>query len=119
MNDVVVATLAVIGTTFLALAAIGIVRMPDLYCRMQPATKAATLGAMATLTALAVHFGEASYVARSLAGIAFFLLTAPVTAHALGRAAHRTNAPQWRGTVRDELGDDEGGSPAPPCRPGP
>ena len=56
MREWITSALMLMGATFMLLAAIGITRMPDLYTRMQPATKAATLGVGCMLMAVAVHF---------------------------------------------------------------
>lgn len=103
MSDILSNALMLIGALFLLLAAVGVVRMPDLFTRMQPATKAATLGIACTMLAVAVHFGEIDVTSRALAAIVFFLLTAPVTAHLVGRAAYFVGVPLWEGTVVDEL----------------
>jgi multicomponent Na+:H+ antiporter subunit G len=79
--------------------------MPDLFTRMQPATKAATLGVTCMLLAVAVYFGRIGITTRAFAGITFFFLTAPVTAHLIGRAAYFVGVPRWEGTVVDELYD--------------
>jgi monovalent cation/proton antiporter MnhG/PhaG subunit len=77
--------------------------MPDLFTRMQPATKAATLGVGCMLTAVAVHFWDLGVTSRALAGVAFVVLTAPVSAHVIGRAAHLLGVPLWEKTLVDEL----------------
>jgi len=105
MSDVISAALIVIGGAFMLLAGVGILRMPDLFMRMQAATKAATLGAGCMLLAVAVHFGELTVVARALLVIAFVLLTAPVAAHMIARAAYSVGTPLWKGTIADELRD--------------
>jgi multicomponent Na+:H+ antiporter subunit G len=97
------------GALFLLLAAVGVVRMPDLYTRMQAATKAATLGAGCTLLAVAVYFDDFGVTVRALLVIAFIFLTAPVAAHMIGRAAFNIGVPFWRGTNLDEMGVREGG----------
>jgi multicomponent Na+:H+ antiporter subunit G len=103
MNDFFTNALLVLGAAFLLLAGVGVLRMPDLFMRMSAATKAATLGIACMLLAVAVHFSGVGITARALAAIAFFLLTAPVAAHMIGRAAYFVGVPLWRGTVRDEL----------------
>jgi multicomponent Na+:H+ antiporter subunit G len=103
MNDLISAVLLLIGAAFLLLAGVGVVRMPDVFTRMQAATKASTLGVGCVLLAVAVHFNELGIIMRALAGIVFFLLTAPVTAHVIGRAAYFLGVPLWHGTTRDEL----------------
>lgn len=103
MSEVISAALIVIGGGFMLLAGVGILRMPDLFMRMQAATKAATLGAGCMLLAVAVHFGELTVVARALLVIAFIFLTAPVAAHMIARAAYSVGTPLWEGTIADEL----------------
>lgn len=103
MKDVVEAALLFLGAFFLLVAAIGIVRMPDLFTRMQAATKGATLGAGFILIAVAVHFPSTGVVVRVAAAIAFFMLTAPVAAHMIARAAYLAGVPLWEKSVTDEL----------------
>jgi multicomponent Na+:H+ antiporter subunit G len=103
MNEVISNVLMIVGATFLLLAAVGVLRMPDLFTRLQPATKGTTMGIACTLLAAAVHFGDSGVTTRALAAIAFFLLTAPVTAHLIGRASYFVGVPLWKGTVIDEL----------------
>ena len=55
------------------------------------------------LAATAVYFNDLQVTTRVLATIAFLLLTAPVAAHMIARAAYRQRIPLWSGTVRDEL----------------
>jgi multicomponent Na+:H+ antiporter subunit G len=96
-------TLLLVGAVFIFLGAVGVVRLPDLFIRMQAATKASVLGVSCTLLAVAVYFGELGVVTRCLATIAFICLTAPVAAHMIGRAAYRVGVPLWEGTIMDEL----------------
>lgn len=103
MSKVISDALMLVGATFMLLAAVGVLRMPDLFTRLQPATKGTTLGIGCTLLAAAVHFGDSGVTVRALAAIAFFLLTAPVTAHLIGRASYFVGVPLWKGTVIDEL----------------
>jgi multicomponent Na+:H+ antiporter subunit G len=103
MNEVISTVLLLVGAAFLLLAAIGVLRMPDVFMRMSAATKAATLGAGCMLLAVAVHFPSIGVTTRALATIVFFLLTAPVAAHMIGRAAYFVGVPLWQGTIRDEL----------------
>jgi multicomponent Na+:H+ antiporter subunit G len=102
MNDVLTAVLMLTGATLVLLAAVGALRMPDLFTRMQAATKAAALGTGLMLLAVAVHFGQLAVATRALATLAFLILTAPVAAHMLARAAYRIGVPLWEGTVVDE-----------------
>ena len=103
MTEVVTAVLMVGGGLFAFAAALGVLRLPDIFIRMHASTKAGTLGCGLILAAVAVHFGDGGIVARAIAAIVFVMLTAPVAAHMIGRAAYRTGVPLWRGTVIDEL----------------
>ena len=96
-------TLIIIGAAFMLVAAIGVLRMPDLYLRMSASTKAATLGISAIFLGLAIHFNELGVSSRAVATIIFMLLTAPVAAHMMGRAAYFNGVPLWEGTHHDDL----------------
>lgn len=111
----VAGVLLVLGAAFMLLAAVGLVRLPDLYLRMSATSKAATLGASLVLLGAAVHFGTAVVAGRAAVIVAFLFLTAPVAAHAIGRAGYRRGSPLWEGTVADELAQ---ASRAPEAAPG-
>lgn len=90
MNDAVVSVLIVLGGAFAAVAGLGLVRLPDVLMRMHASTKAGTLGVGLIVAGVSVHFGGALVVAKAILIIAFLLLTAPVAAHLIGRAAYRS-----------------------------
>lgn len=102
MSDVLTVALLITGTAFALLAAIAIVRMPDLYTRMHGATKSATLGVGCTVLSAALGLGTMETTTVAILIIGFLFLTAPVAAHMIGRAAHRQQVPKWKGTVVDE-----------------
>ena len=91
------------GSVFMLIAALGVLRMPDLLTRMHATTKAGVLGAGLTMVAVALHFGTEPVTAKAVAVIAFLLLTAPVAAHAIGRAGYFVGVPLWENTRVDEL----------------
>ena len=105
----IVALLLVLGALFMLLAAVGLVRLPDLYLRMSATSKAATLGASLVLLGAAVHFGTAAVAGRAVVIIVFLFLTAPVAAHTFGRAGYRRKSPLWQGTIADELAEADRG----------
>lgn len=80
--------LIIVGSLFGLLAAIGVLRLPDLYTRMHAASKAGTLGAGLMLAGIAVVAFDSGVILRAIAGFVFLLLTAPVSAHLLARAAY-------------------------------
>ncbi|WP_420393173.1 monovalent cation/H(+) antiporter subunit G [Acuticoccus sp.] len=99
----VAGALAVIGAFFVLVAAIGVMRLDDLYMRMHAASKAGTLGSGVLLIALAVYSAEADVVLRALAGVVFFLLTTPVSAHLLAKAAYSVGYRPCSLTTHDAL----------------
>ena len=102
MNDIVIGTLWIVGSIFALLSAIGVLRMPDVFTRMQASTKASTLGLGCLLIGAALQLGDAGSVVRLLCIGGFLLLTTPVSAHVIARAAYRAGVPLWKGTVVDE-----------------
>ena len=103
MNETLSSALMIIGATFALLAGAGVIRMPDLFTRMQAATKASTLGIGCILLAVAIDFGELGITTRALATMIFVFLTAPVAAHMIARAGYFVGVPLWERTVIDEL----------------
>ena len=95
--------LMVFGAILILLASVGVVRMPDVYLRMSAATKAATVGAASLLLAAAFHFNGADVLAQMALTILFLLLTAPVGAHIIGRAAYKKGSKLDKRTVNDDL----------------
>jgi multicomponent Na+:H+ antiporter subunit G len=92
-----------IGGVVMVLAAIGMVRLPDLFTRMQASSKSSTLGVACMLLAVAIYFGTLGVTTRALLVIVFFFLTMPVAAHMIARAAYFNGIPLWKNTVVDEL----------------
>jgi multicomponent Na+:H+ antiporter subunit G len=103
MMDYVIMVVASFGALFVLLAAVGIVRMPDLYLRISVTTKAATLGIGLILICAGLYFGALSIYTRVIAIIFFLFLTAPVGAHLIGRASYFVGTPLWKKSVMDDL----------------
>jgi multicomponent Na+:H+ antiporter subunit G len=103
MKEIIVSGLLVGGAGFIFFAALGVVRMPDIFLRLSCTSKAATLGIGLLLVALAIHFGELDVSSRAMATIGFILLTTPVASHRIGRVAYLDGAPLWEGTIADEM----------------
>lgn len=103
MIDTIIGIIATLGTVFVLLAGVGILRMPDTYLRMAVTTKAATLGIGLILIAAALYFNDLSTTTRVLAVIIFILLTAPVGAHLIGKASYIKGNKLWEKSVVDDL----------------
>ena len=103
----VVAIMLVAGGVFTFLAALGVVRLPDVYTRMHAASKAGTVGSGLMLFAAGIHSMDVAIFTRALAGFVFFVLTAPIAAHLVAKAAHGAGYRLTRLTVIDEMRDAE------------
>jgi len=100
---IAVALLLVSGALFSLVASIGINRFPDLYTRMHAASKAGTVGSGLLLLAVGINALELTIFARALIGFCFVILTAPVSAHLLAKAARQAGYPLASATVIDEM----------------
>lgn len=103
MTEILVSAFMLFGAALMLLAAIGIMRLPDLPTRMHASTKSGALGTSLIMVAVALAFQENAVTARALAIISFLILTAPVAAHVIGRAGYFVGVPLWDGTVKDVL----------------
>lgn len=103
MKEIISIVCIITGSIFILISAIGLLRMPDLYMRMSATTKAATLGVGFVLFGTAIHFWEIGIISRAIIIFSFLLLTAPVAAHMIGRAAYFDGVPLWKGTKIDDL----------------
>ena len=104
IGDMLTVVLLALGGLFCLLAAVGILRMSDVYTRMQAASKAVTFGATSIVLAAAVHFREADVVARCLLVCVFLFVTIPAASHLIARAAYRAREPLAPETHVDQLG---------------
>jgi len=96
------------GVLFNFLGALGLVRLPDVYTRLQAATKCVTLGTCLILAGAAVGHPSASFIVRAILCAGFILLTFPVGAHALARGAHLGGVKLWDKSVVDKYAEDIG-----------
>lgn len=103
MKLAIVSVLCAVGVFSSFTGALGVVRMPDLYSRIQSSTKNITLGALPVLVALVIGKGIVSpYASRALLVAVLMLIVSPAASHALARAAYKTGVPMWKGAVVDE-----------------
>jgi multicomponent Na+:H+ antiporter subunit G len=91
------------GAVLLFLAALGLIRMPDVFNRMQAGTKATTLGSMLFLIGIAIVKPE--WWSKIILLILFIVFTNPISSHALARAAHFVGIPMSDRTVKDDLAE--------------
>ena len=91
------------GSAFALLAAVGVLRLPDLYTRMHAASKAGAVGGGLILLAIALISLDGSVAARAIIATGFLLLTTPVSAHLLARVSHRGGYQSGANMEVDEL----------------
>ncbi|MGX9355749.1 monovalent cation/H(+) antiporter subunit G [Roseobacteraceae bacterium S113] len=97
MGEWIVIVLILTGSAFGALGGLGIVRLPDVLIRMHASTKIGTLACGLICAGAAVYFGTSEIIIRAVAIVLFLLLTAPIAAHMIGRAAVSTGVPLYTG----------------------
>lgn len=107
-QNLVIGVLVIVGAAFTLVAAVGLLRLPDLYTRMHAASKAGTLGSCVMLIALALFAEDQAIITRALAAVVFFLLTAPLSAHLLAKAAYAAGYRLWDGSVHDDMAGQAG-----------
>jgi len=106
MTDWIIAGLLIAGSLFILVAALGIIRLRDVYMRMHAITKASSLGITLYLIAMIFAKPELRTAFFSFMIILFIVFTAPIATHLLARVAHAKGIKLSHGSVMDELADD-------------
>ncbi len=103
--EILIAAAMILGTFLILIASIGLVRLPDVYCRIHAAGKAGTMGISLIVLSTVFFFWstDPAVVVRGLLAIFFQFLTAPVAVHLLARASYVTDYPLSERTAVDEL----------------
>lgn len=115
IRDAAVIFFVLSGSFLTLVAAIGVLKFPDLYTRMHATSKAGALGAGCMAAAAAIHFGTLHVMVEAVLVIFFLVLTAPVAAHMISRAGYHSGERPWEGSVTNDLksrGGDAGAGPA-------
>ncbi|MFA5355862.1 MAG: monovalent cation/H(+) antiporter subunit G [Candidatus Omnitrophota bacterium] len=107
MNEMISLVFIVVGISFDLFGCLGLIRLPDIYSRLQASTKCVTLGTCGILLGVFIKFGFTAAGVKAIICILFLLLTAPVTAHALAKGAHKSGVRLWKGSVCDKYTEDE------------
>ena len=105
MTEIIIAVLLLSAALVVLIAAVGLLRIPDLPTRMHATTKSGVLAIILIMVAVGVYFGSVDIIARILAVIFFILVTTPIAAHVIGRSAYISGIELWSKTVRDDLKD--------------
>jgi multicomponent Na+:H+ antiporter subunit G len=105
--DVLASGLLALGLTVTTISLYGVLRMPDVYSQLHAAGMASGLGVIVILIA-SIATRSPAVITHAALVAAFLLLTAPVSSHAIARAAYRRRAAQ---TAEDETGDNDSPTP--------
>ncbi len=106
MSEQIGTVLLGIGLAFTFFGCLGLVRLPDIYNRLQASTKCVTFGTIFTLVGAAVFVGLNALGIKALLCLAFILITSPTAAHAIARGAHHARVRLWQGSVIDRYAED-------------
>jgi multicomponent Na+:H+ antiporter subunit G len=106
MGEILGVTVVVIGVLFDIFGCIGLLRLPDVYNRLQSGTKCVTIGTCFILAGSLILLESVSGAVKGVICIAFILITSPTAAHALAQAAHRSGIKLWDGSVVDRYRED-------------
>jgi multicomponent Na+:H+ antiporter subunit G len=106
MSDIATVLVA-IGVIFDLVGGIGLIRLPDIYNRLQAATKCVTLGTCFILIGVFVEFGISNMGIKALLCLAFLMLTSPTAAHAVSKGSHIFGIKLWEGSVVDKYAEDK------------
>jgi len=110
MNEIVGFIIISIGVAFDVFGCIGLIRLPNVYNRLQAATKCVTLGTCGIMFGIFLYSGFNSLGIKALVVIPFIFLTSPTAAHALGRGAHIFGVRLWAKSVCDKYEEDQASS---------
>ena len=105
MMEWIVALLLIFGSLFMLVAAIGVVKLSDVYMRMHAITKAASLGAILMLAGVFLWYPTWIVAIESLMVVLFVILTAPIGSHMIARVAHAMKVPVSEDYLMDEYED--------------
>jgi multicomponent Na+:H+ antiporter subunit G len=108
MSEIIGYILIIIGIFFDISGCIGLVRLPDVYNRLQASTKCVTLGTILLLIGVALISNLAALNAKAIICAVFILITSPTAAHAIAKGAYASGVKLWENSVVDKYGEDIG-----------
>ncbi len=107
MNNTISLILFIIGVLFDLFGCIGLIRLPDVYNRLQSATKSVTLGTCSILFGLFIKYGFSPIGMKALIAIPLLFFASTVAAHALIRGSYKFGIDLWKNTIIDDYKDAE------------
>ena len=105
MTEILAGVIIAIGLIFDTLGCVGLVRMPDVYCRLQAATKCVTLGTCMILFGTFLCFGFTEQGLKALVCMVFIAITSPTAAHALAKGAYKSGVRMSEPNVVDRYAE--------------
>ncbi|MFC1645864.1 monovalent cation/H(+) antiporter subunit G [Candidatus Omnitrophota bacterium] len=102
MSNLIGLIIISIGLVFDFFGCVGLMRLPDIYNRLQAATKCVTLGTCFILAGTMVMSGFTALSMKALICMIFILLTSPTAAHAIAKGAYKAGVKLWEGSVVDK-----------------
>ena len=109
MNEILGVIFFFIGVLFNFFGCVGLVRLPDVYNRLQASTKCVTLGTVLLLVGVAIANGTGAMAAKAIICAVFVFVTLPTAAHAIAKGAYASGVPLWEGTVVDKYAERDKG----------
>ncbi len=107
MSEAIGIVIMLIGLAFNVLGCVGLVRLPDVYNRLQASTKCVTLGTCLVLVSVMILAGgSGALICKAFLCLLFILITSPTAAHALAKGAHASGVKLWKESVTDRYAED-------------
>ena len=107
MTEITGYILITIGILFNIFGCIGLVRFPDVYNRLQAATKCVTLGTFLLLVGVAIASGSGAIAAKAIVCAIFIMITSPTAAHAIAKGSHAAGIQLWENSVVDKYAEEK------------
>ena len=105
MNEIAAIILFGIGVAFNFFGCLGLLRLPDIYNRLQASTKCVTFGTIFILIGVLVFFGFNAVGIKAILCLFFILITSPTAAHAIARGAYHSKVRLWKNSVIDRYSE--------------
>jgi multicomponent Na+:H+ antiporter subunit G len=87
MLEIIISILVFLGAFFILVAAVGLIRLPDLMTRIHAATKATSFGLLLILFGIGLYFGSFAIIVKTILLVCFIYLTAPLAASVIAKTA--------------------------------
>ena len=102
IKNTIAVVLCSIGTFWFLLGTTGLLRMPDIFCRLHPSTKCDTLGACSIIVGMAVYSASVWDILKLVLILCFLLISSATCGHSIGRSAMRNDIEPWKKKAAEE-----------------